>query len=482
MRGAAALQMAAEIAMHAEVHAKLRSDHAGVGAWLRLSREHEPPSTTAPATDSNGSCSDLLAWCQSEEEHRSWVRARAAAAAAGSRLAILVHGGASARAVASWLTAGGCASVSFSSRSGARRAPRGKQHAAWVAAYGACGVDRASLWLACKWALALSLHEALPVEEPIVAVTPTGSAFIPKACMATAATREDDTSALPTAPGRLPPSLLPPTGALTSREPVAHWCRHTSNAPREVIVALGQLRPRPLCSVQPGAAVAWATGGLASLDTACREAAASGAALLVAPEAFLQGYCTLLGAWKNTAALPRAEAEQLVGEIAARHRIGVIVGYIEQGRVHERTDECQAADVSRTHPVYNSAMLVDPSGHTILHRRKAQLTEEEASAGVAVGGVGDGVGCHAADGGANGVAMDRDGIDAPCTVALSWLGGERVAILICADIETPDAADAAVAAGASMLVVVACTFLDRHTPPTWMGAVSHAVRRRVDAS
>ena len=80
-----------------------------------------------------------------------------------------------------------------------------------------------------------------------------------------------------------------------------------------------------------------------------------------------------------------------------------------------------------------------------------------------------------------------------CSRELEWLGGARVGLLICADIEVPDGADAAVAAGANLLLVIACTYVPTYPSvlsaytsgktdveaPAWLGAVAHAAHHGV---
>ena len=145
--------------------------------------------------------------------------------------------------------------------------------------------------------------------------------------------------------------------------------------------------------------------------------------------------------------------------------------------------------------MYNSALLVGPDGDVVLHHRKAVLTEEERASGkisagrppVGGGSGGGGVGGIGGGGGGGG------GVDAPCTSPLPWLGGARVGVLICADIERPEGADACVAAGADLIGVVACTYVPtlwesrsarrqpggKAEPPAWLGAVAHAARHGV---
>ena len=78
-------------------------------------------------------------------------------------------------------------------------------------------------------------------------------------------------------------------------------------------------------------------------------------------------------------------------------------------------------EAPRTHHCYNSAVLVDPTGQVVTHRRKTVLIDSEIRAGLEAG---------------------PNAAEDACSPPLPWLGGARVGVLICADIELPDAADA----------------------------------------
>ena len=416
------------------------------GAWLRLSggggSTSNGGSSNAIAMSTDGIGDGFSRW--SDEQRAAWTAARSAAARAGPRFAVLITGGAYARELASWLCAGGVGQVAMCSRAAARVAERGIRHEAWMEAYGSpCGVDRPSLWLAVKWSLGLPLP------------------------------------------------LLVRSGADELRE-------QRSCTLDGVVLALGQLQPKP-GSVSGD----WLHGNVVELDAAAGNATRQGgAALLVAPECFLQGYETLFNAAKE-AAVARTEAAARVGEIARRHRIGILCGYIER-----------SGDA-----IYNSAVLVGPDGAPVLHHRKSNLTDEERRCGHITQGANPIVPLRKATTpaaglergsmyydevdiseavtariGVAGVGADTLGVlDSPCSAPLAWLGGARAGVLICADIEISDGVNAAVAAGADLLLVTACTYVPTlhemrsatrngtrvEANPAWLGAVAHAAKHSI---
>ena len=233
----------------------------------------------------------------------------------------------------------------------------------------------------------------------------------------------------------------------------------------------------------------------------------------------------------SEAAVRREEAAKRVGAIASTHRIGVIVGYLEWAdplsdgatstspiisagsspvdraqRNGSRGDARHAPGSARR--VCNAAMLVGPDGLLMLHHRKCVLIDEEIAAGLSVGGVYAGSGgvevmgeLASAEGslGEADSCSTRAECEEPCSVPLTWLGGMRVGILICADIELPEPAAAVAAAGADLLAVVACAYMPesagavasraqlvaRDHPegvleqPAWIGAAAHAARHGI---
>lgn len=150
-------------------------------------------------------------------------------------------------------------------------------------------------------------------------------------------------------------------------------------------------------------------GGLAVLDEAAGRAADAGAGLLVCPEMFLTGYA--IG--EDVARLAEAAdgaAAGAVAEIAVRHGVAVLYGYPER-------------DGDR---VFNSAQLIGPDGTRLANYRKTHL-------------FGDFERAHFTPG-------ERPVVQAD-------LGGLRVGIVICYDVEFPENARAHALAGTDLLLV-----------------------------
>ncbi|WP_329127598.1 carbon-nitrogen hydrolase family protein [Streptomyces sp. NBC_01465] len=148
---------------------------------------------------------------------------------------------------------------------------------------------------------------------------------------------------------------------------------------------------------------------LAVLDDAAGRAAAAGAGLLVCPEMFLTGYA--IGADVHRLAEPAdGPSAQAVAAISVRHGLAVLYGYPER--------EGDA--------VYNAAQLIGPDGDTLLGYRKTHL----------FGG------------------FEREWFTpGEQTVVQAELGGLRLGILICYDVEFPENVRAHALAGTDLLLV-----------------------------
>ncbi|WP_199782842.1 carbon-nitrogen hydrolase family protein [Streptomyces alboniger] len=148
---------------------------------------------------------------------------------------------------------------------------------------------------------------------------------------------------------------------------------------------------------------------LTALDEAAGRAAAAGAGLLVAPELFLTGYA--IGDDVARLAEPADGASaQAIAEIAVRHQVGVAYGYPErEGEV-----------------VYNSVQLIGPDGTRLANYRKTHL-----------------FGC-----------FERDAFTpGEQPVVQAELGGVRIGLMICYDVEFPENVRAHGLAGTDLLVV-----------------------------
>ncbi|MCK7625984.1 carbon-nitrogen hydrolase family protein [Streptomyces sp. RS10V-4] len=148
------------------------------------------------------------------------------------------------------------------------------------------------------------------------------------------------------------------------------------------------------------------------LAAAARDAAATGARLLVCPELFLTGYA--IGADVHRLAEPADGASaRAIAAIAAEHRLAVLYGY------PERAPEEHGV-------VYNSAQLIGPDGTALANYRKTHL-----------------FGC-----------FEREWFtpgDRP--VVQAELDGVRIGLLICYDVEFPENVRAHALAGTDLLLV-----------------------------
>ena len=150
-------------------------------------------------------------------------------------------------------------------------------------------------------------------------------------------------------------------------------------------------------------------GNLKVLDEAAARAAAAGAALLAAPEMFLTGYAIGddIGRLAEAADGDGADA---VAEIASRHGLAIAYGYPER-----------CGDT-----VHNSAQLISADGTRLAGYRKTHL-----------------FGC-----------FERDHFTAgEQPVVQAELGGLRVGLMICYDVEFPENVRAHALAGTDLLIV-----------------------------
>ncbi|MFF9479205.1 carbon-nitrogen hydrolase family protein [Streptomyces sp. NPDC014733] len=150
---------------------------------------------------------------------------------------------------------------------------------------------------------------------------------------------------------------------------------------------------------------------LALLDAAAREAAASGAGLLVTSELFLTGYA-IGDDLHRLAETAHGPAARRVSEIAAEHRIAIAHGYPE--RAPEGPE------------VYNSVQLTGPDGARLATYRKTHL-------------FGDFEHGHFTPGAEPVVQAELDGL--------------RIGLLICYDVEFPENVRAHALAGTDLLLV-----------------------------
>ncbi|HET6357988.1 carbon-nitrogen hydrolase family protein [Streptomyces sp.] len=145
------------------------------------------------------------------------------------------------------------------------------------------------------------------------------------------------------------------------------------------------------------------------LDEAAARAAAAGAGLLIGPEMFLTGYA--IGDQVPVLAEPAdGPAARSVAEIARRHGIAVMYGY------PERDGE----------KIFNSAQLIGPDGESLANYRKTHL-----------------FGCF----------EQQWFTPGEQPVVQAELGGIRIGMLICYDVEFPENVRAHALAGTDLLLV-----------------------------
>ncbi len=171
------------------------------------------------------------------------------------------------------------------------------------------------------------------------------------------------------------------------------------------------------------------SANLHRLDAACRDAAASGADVLVTPEMFLTGYNIGRSAAAALAEPARGARVEAVGVIARRHGIAIVFGHTEK-------DEAGF--------VFNTAVCVDSEGRFAASYRKTHL-------------FGD---------------LDRDMFRAGSgNEALFDLHGWKIGMLICYDVEFPENARRLALQGADLIVVPTANmegfdFVAQHLVPT----------------
>jgi 5-aminopentanamidase len=150
---------------------------------------------------------------------------------------------------------------------------------------------------------------------------------------------------------------------------------------------------------------------LAALDGTAQATAVGGASLLLCPECWLCGYN--IGAQMQRLAEPREGASaQRIGEIARRHRIAIAYGYAERD--------------PGSGSVYNAVQVLGPDGEPLGHYRKTHLFGPLERAAFQPG----------------------DRFEPPFTYR-----GFKIGLLICYDIEYPEAVRSLALLGAQLILV-----------------------------
>lgn len=163
---------------------------------------------------------------------------------------------------------------------------------------------------------------------------------------------------------------------------------------------------------------------LKALDEAAGRAAAGGAGLLIAPELFLTGYAIGDGV-RRLAEPADGPSGRAVARIAATHGLAVLYGYPERAGDTGGTGDAggRGGDGGA---IFNSARLVGPDGAELANYRKTHLFGDFERAWFTPG-------------------------DTP--VVQATLGGVRLSIMICYDVEFPENVRAHALAGTDLLLV-----------------------------
>lgn len=147
---------------------------------------------------------------------------------------------------------------------------------------------------------------------------------------------------------------------------------------------------------------------LSDLDSAMSRASAAGADMLITPELYFCGYGSSDAA-RAAAQVQRSPSLRAAGELAARHRIGLVLGYPEKSGC----------------AFHNSAAVLDRQGQLISNYRKVALPN----------------------------AFERDCFTPGTGPEAFDFEGVRCSILICYDIEFPELARRSAMLGAELLLV-----------------------------
>jgi 5-aminopentanamidase len=157
-------------------------------------------------------------------------------------------------------------------------------------------------------------------------------------------------------------------------------------------------------------------GNLRRLDEICATAAARQVEVLVTPEMFSSGYGLAPDQVSRLAEDPGGPTEAAVAQIARRHGLAIVYGH----------PECAASDGGAESRPYNAATLVGPDGVVRGRHRKVHL-------------FGDVDRALFAPGAERPAAFDFD--------------GSRVGLLICYDVEFPEAVRRLAVGGARTVLV-----------------------------
>jgi predicted amidohydrolase len=176
------------------------------------------------------------------------------------------------------------------------------------------------------------------------------------------------------------------------------------------------------CSPGPGDVA----GNLRRLDAACASAAERGAEVLVTPEMFISGYGITPAEVRRLAEEPGGPTETAVAEIARRHRLAIVYGHPERAP-GPRGSEARGSEARGSEDgVYNAATMIGADGVVRGRHRKVHLFGDLDRSLFAANG------------------------ERPSTFDFD---GSRVGMLICYDVEFPEAVRSLAVGGARAIFV-----------------------------
>jgi len=168
------------------------------------------------------------------------------------------------------------------------------------------------------------------------------------------------------------------------------------------------------------------TGNLRRLDAICASAAAQQVEVLVTPEMFASGYAITLPEVLRLAEDAGGPTESAVAQIARRHRIAIVYGHPERAPGARAAKDGAAKDGAAKDRAYNAATMIGPDGVVRGRHRKVHL-------------YGD---------------LDRAQFVANEKPPAAFdFDGSRVGMLICYDVEFPEAARRLAVDGARAVLV-----------------------------
>ncbi len=167
-------------------------------------------------------------------------------------------------------------------------------------------------------------------------------------------------------------------------------------------------------------------GNLRRLDAICASAAARQVEVLVTPEMFISGYAITRAEVLRLAEAAGGPTETAVAQIARRHRLAIVYGHPERAPGPRVSEDRASEDRASEDRAYNAATMIGPDGVVRGRHRKVHL-------------YGD---------------LDRDQFVAGGEPPRAFdFDGARAGMLICYDVEFPEAVRSLAVGGARAVFV-----------------------------